>query len=185
VDPERIVFLGHSFGGTNVYNLLSQTKRAKAAIVAAGVFDLVSEWGHFGMPYELIRSSLNVRGRTAAVETGQYSMGGTPWEKPQSYLDDSPSFHAKDITTPVLILNGDVDYVSVEHAKFAYQALRRSNVPTRLVIFFGEVHNVSGPGNMSVAASEILKWLGEYLGRGSSPGTEPTHKEAQAQVDKN
>src|SRR5439155_23490798 len=126
----------------------------------------------------------NVRGRTAGVETGQYSMGGPPWERPQSYVESSPSSHVKEIKTPVLILNGDVDYVSVEHAKFAYQALRRSSVPTRLVIFFGESHNIGGPGNMAVAASEILKWLGEYLGSGSSPGTGATPKGARAQAEK-
>jgi dipeptidyl aminopeptidase/acylaminoacyl peptidase len=161
--PAKIALTGVSFGAFNVYSVLSRTHIAKAAILQAGVFDLVSEWGRADQSSDLLSDSLDSRQRIAQLETGQYGIGAPPWEVLDRYVHESPSLNAQAIKTPTLILNGDLDFVDVANAEFAYKALNRIGTPARLVVFFGEGHSIYSPGNMAMMAREILAWLNTHL----------------------
>ena len=64
--------------------------------------------------------------RMFQYEHTQSRIGGTLWDKPELYLENSPIFNTDKVTTPVLILHNDEDgavpwYQGIEY----FMALRR------------------------------------------------------------
>jgi pimeloyl-ACP methyl ester carboxylesterase len=164
VDRNRIAFIGTSFGGLNVLQLLTRTDIAKAAISRVGLFNLVAEWGSFTPNRTLGNNAFPTDSPAATVEGGQTGMRGTPWEDTEQYLYNSPDTHVANIRTPTLLLKGDQDVVSQHAAEYAFLALKRVGVPVRLVLFHGEAHGVRSGANQARYAKEVLDWLDTYLG---------------------
>ena len=52
-------------------------------------------------------------------------MGVPPWRDPQRYIDNSPLFWAHQITTPLMLVHGDLDFVNVNEAEQLFAALHR------------------------------------------------------------
>ena len=50
VDPDAVVLFGRSYGGYAVAGIIGQTNIYKAAIAAAGVYNLMSVYGAFRYP---------------------------------------------------------------------------------------------------------------------------------------
>jgi len=165
VDPDRIAFVGQSNGGLNVLQLLTRTDIAKAAISEVGPFNLTAEWSSFAADETLASAAFSITTQATLTEGGQFGMKGPPWEAAEQYLHNSPDTHVANVRTPVLLLKGDQDYVSQQAAQYAFLALKRIGVPTRLVLFQGESHANVSASNLSRVAQEILNWLATYLGQ--------------------
>jgi|SRR5215510_6282138 len=81
-DPERIGVMGNSYGGYSALGLGTQTSRFKAAVVAAGITDLVSVYGAFD-PETRYADTYIPSSQRFLAEKGQFRMGGPVWQDSQ------------------------------------------------------------------------------------------------------
>ncbi len=133
VDEKNIGLQGHSWGGYQIAYLLTRTNMFKCAEAGAPVVNMISAYG--GIRWG---SGLS---RMFQYEHTQSRIGGTLWEKPLRYIENSPIFTVDKITTPVLILHNDKDgavpwYQGIEF----FVALRRLNKPAWMLNYNDEPH---------------------------------------------
>jgi dipeptidyl aminopeptidase/acylaminoacyl peptidase len=133
VDEKNIGIQGHSWGGYQTAYLITRTNLFKAAEAGAPVANMISAYG--GIRWE---SGLS---RMFQYERSQSRLGGSLWEKPMLYIENSPIFFADKIQTPLLLLHNDADgavpwYQGIE----MFMALRRLNKPVWMLNYNGEPH---------------------------------------------
>jgi len=133
VDPARIGIQGHSWGGYQIAYLLTRTSLFRCAESGAPVVNMISAYG--GIRWE---SGLS---RQFQYERTQSRIGGSLWEYPLRFLENSPIFTTDKVTTPVLILHNDADgavpwYQGIEW----FTALRRLGKPAWLLNYNDEPH---------------------------------------------
>ncbi|MEA3451384.1 MAG: prolyl oligopeptidase family serine peptidase, partial [Bacteroidota bacterium] len=107
----------------------------KAASAGAPVSNMTSAYG--GIRW---KSGMS---RMFQYEKTQSRIGGTLWDKPLQYIENSPIFYAPKINTPLLIRHDDNDgavpwYQGIE----LFVALRRLNKPVWLLNYNGQPHNL-------------------------------------------
>lgn len=152
-DLERMAVGGASYGGYLTNWLLATTKRFKAGVSMAGIFDLgqdfsTSEFGSWEVHY----------------------LGGTPWEKPALYRERSPLTYAAQITAPLLILHGlEDDNTFVTNGKGLYRALSTLGRTVEFVVYPREGHGLSEPAHRLDEAQRTLEWLGRHVLGGATP----------------
>ncbi len=113
IDIHHIGLQGHSFGGYEVNYLVTASHSFTAAASASGPTDLFSLY------------SLSSYSRYM-TETYQGRIGGSPWNKRNLYLKNSPFFQANKITTPLLLMIGKNDNsVPPQQGIELFLALRR------------------------------------------------------------
>ncbi|MEP2667947.1 MAG: prolyl oligopeptidase family serine peptidase [Cyclobacteriaceae bacterium] len=133
VDEKNIGIQGHSWGGYQAAYLVTRTNLFKAAEAGAIVSNMTSAYGG-------IRWGSGMS-RMFQYERTQSRIGGTLWEKPLLYVENSPLFFADKIETPMLLLHNDADgavpwYQGIE----MYMAMRRLNKPVWMLNYNGEPH---------------------------------------------
>jgi len=133
VDPARIGMQGHSWGGYQSAYLITQTNLFAAAGSGAPVSNMTSAYGGIRWGSGLSRQF--------QYEQTQSRIGGTLWDKPMLYLENSPIFHLQDVTTPLLILHNDHDgavpwYQGIE----LFMAMRRLEKPAWLLNYNDQPH---------------------------------------------
>jgi dipeptidyl aminopeptidase/acylaminoacyl peptidase len=101
VDESSIGIQGHSWGGYQIAYMVTQTTRFKAAAPGALVSNMTSaysgiRWGT-GLP------------RQFQYEHSQSRIGGSLWEYPLRFLENSPVFRADRVQTPLLMIHNDED----------------------------------------------------------------------------
>lgn len=155
-DPERIAVMGHSYGGYCVLALLTQTRLFRTAVCSAGTVELTSFYSDFwnGMNF-----------RWAWAERGQGRMGGTPWEKREAYIRNSPFFFLDRVTAPVLLVSGTDVEEDARQAKQAFGALRRLDRTVELRLYRGEGHTLStwSADSRRDLTCRVLTWFEKYL----------------------
>jgi dipeptidyl aminopeptidase/acylaminoacyl peptidase len=133
VDEKNIGVQGHSWGGYQIAYLVTRTNIFKAAEAGAPVSNMFSAYG--GIRWETGLS------RMFQYERTQSRIGGSIWEYPLRYVENSPVFWADKINTPLLIMHNDNDghvpwYQGIE----LFVALRRLGKPAWLINYSGEPH---------------------------------------------
>ncbi|RMG81041.1 MAG: S9 family peptidase, partial [Bacteroidetes bacterium] len=133
VDKDRIGVQGHSWGGYQIAYLLTKTNIFRCAEAGAPVVNMFSAYG--GIRWG---SGLS---RMFQYEKTQSRIGGTIWEYPLRYLENSPIFFLDKVETPVLIMHNDHDgavpwYQGIEY----FVGLRRLGKPAWLLNYNGEPH---------------------------------------------
>jgi len=133
IDKERIGVQGHSWGGYQIAYLLTKTDIFKCAESGAPVVNMFSAYGG-------IRWGSGMS-RMFQYERTQSRIGGTIWDYPLRYIENSPIFEMDKTNTPVLILHNDKDgavpwYQGIEY----FVALRRLGKPAWLLNYNGEPH---------------------------------------------
>jgi dipeptidyl aminopeptidase/acylaminoacyl peptidase len=163
-DPDRLAVAGHSFGGYSTYAIITYTDRFKAAIAMSGHPDLVSLYGQF-LPHERYSDRVHM-GLTPVLinEYGPFNMGGSPWDDLWRYLRNSPLFYLDRVTTPLMIVHGDMDGAPIQQGEEAFTALHRMGKPAKFVRYWGEGHVVASPVNVRHLWQQIFDWLDKYLG---------------------
>jgi dipeptidyl aminopeptidase/acylaminoacyl peptidase len=164
-DPERIGLMGHSYGGYTVYGLVTQTQRFKAAVAYAGPTDLLSLYGSLDPRYRFNDVTTPIWG-PYFLESQQARMGVPPWQDLERYLRNSPYVHADKVTTPLLMIHGDLDVIPLSQAEEFFVALNRLGKRAKLVRYLAEGHVVESPGNTLDMWEHILNWFDEYLRNG-------------------
>ena len=133
VDKENIGVQGHSWGGYQIAYLVTKTDIFKAAEAGAPVPNMISAYGGIRWWTGLSRQF--------QYEHTQSRIGGTPWEYPTRYLENSPIFTMDKINTPLLIMHNDADghvpwYQGIEF----FVSLRRLGKPSWFLNYNGEPH---------------------------------------------
>jgi dipeptidyl aminopeptidase/acylaminoacyl peptidase len=158
-DPQRLGIMGHSWGGTTVYALLTRTPRFRAAVARAGVADWISDYG---------RLDGVVPGFSLGAARSEWNFGGTLWQKQDAYLKGSSLFDFDKITTPILIIQGQADTnVSATQSEEAFSALQRLGKDVTLVEYKGEDHVEAfwSYDNQIDYATRIIAWFQDRLTR--------------------
>ena len=163
VDEKAIGIQGHSWGGYQIAYMITQTNRFRAAAAGAPVANMFSayngiRWGP-GLP------------RQFQYERTQSRIGGTPWQYPLRFLENSPVFHADKVSTPLLMLHNDGDdavpwYQGIEY----FLALRRLGKETYMFNYNGEPHGLRKRANQKDYASRLLDFFDYHLKGSSKPG---------------
>ena len=133
IDKENIGVQGHSWGGYQIAYLIAKTDMFKAAEAGAPVANMISAYG--GIRWG---SGLS---RMFQYEHTQSRIGGTLWEYPLRYIENSPIFFIDKVNTPVLIMHNDKDtavpwYQGIEY----FVSLRRLGKPSWMLNYQGEPH---------------------------------------------
>jgi dipeptidyl aminopeptidase/acylaminoacyl peptidase len=159
-DPEKLAVGGHSYGAIATNFIITQTHRFKAAISNAGEFLYIVNYG----------TDLYSR-------HWEYELG-LPWENRALWEKLSPFSRLKEITTPTLVLGGDVDSnVPITNGEQLYQSLKRLGVPTMLVVYPGEYHDFVRPSFVKDLYERYIFWYGHYV-KGEGPASPPEAKRA-------
>lgn len=133
VDRDNVGLQGHSWGGYQIAHIITRTDLFKCAESGAPVVNMFSAYG--GIRWGSGRS------RMFQYEQTQSRIGGTIWDKPLRYLENSPIFFLDKINTPVLILHNDKDsavpwYQGIEF----FVGMRRLGKPAWLLNYNDEPH---------------------------------------------
>ncbi|WP_026952108.1 alpha/beta hydrolase family protein [Algoriphagus mannitolivorans] len=162
VDTENMAIQGQSWGGYQVAYLITQTNMFKAAGAGAPVVNMTSAYGG-------IRWGTGMS-RMFQYEQTQSRIGGTLWEKPMYYLENSPLFMMDRVQTPVLIMHNDEDgavpwYQGIE----MFMALKRLNKPAWLLQYNGEDHNLTQRKNAKDLSVRLSQFFDHYLKGAPAP----------------
>ncbi|MCW0484392.1 S9 family peptidase [Gaoshiqia sediminis] len=165
IDKNRIGIQGQSWGGYQTAYLIGQTDMFAAAMAGAPVSNMTSAYG--GIRWETGLS------RMFQYENTQSRIGGTLWEKPIQYIENSPLFYAPKINTPLLMMHNDQDgavpwYQGIE----LFVAMRRLNKPAWLLNYNNEPHNLKKESweNRMDLSRRMKQFFDHYLKGAPMPG---------------
>jgi dipeptidyl aminopeptidase/acylaminoacyl peptidase len=171
-DPARLGVMGHSFGGYSVYSIVAYTHRFRAAVALAGAADLPSLYGDFEPTRRHSEVAVDVPDMDGLIENGQLRMGTHPWGDLWRYLRNSPVFFADRITTSLMIIQGDMDFISMGQGEEMFSALYRMGKPAKFVRYWGEGHMIErSPANVRDMWRRVFDFFDtEMHGRRDSTG---------------
>jgi peroxiredoxin/dienelactone hydrolase len=156
VDPKGIGASGHSWGGYQTAFLVTRTNIFHAVESGAPVSNMISAYGG-------IRYSSGVS-RQFQYERTQSRIGGTPWEYPLRYWENSPIFFADKVNTPVLIMANDNDgAVPWTQGIEYFMALRRLGKEAYLFNYTGEDHGLGKRQNMKDWTRRMAEYFDCHL----------------------
>jgi dipeptidyl aminopeptidase/acylaminoacyl peptidase len=154
LDAERVGVMGGSYGGYLTALLIGRTSRFAAAITERAFLDPVSF-------------------------VGSSDIG---WSFPDQYLGTDPErlaaqsamTTARSITTPTLVIHSEEDWrCPVEQGARLYVELKRRGVPSELLLFPGEGHEMSRSGRPKhrlARFEHVLRWWARWLPTPDDPG---------------
>jgi dipeptidyl aminopeptidase/acylaminoacyl peptidase len=151
-DPAKLGVMGWSYGGYLAAWIVTQTDRFKAACVGAGATDLVSYTGTADAPGYL-----------------PFYLGSEPWQAEGLWRARSPITHIGRVSTPTLILHGEVDpRVPIGQAYELHTALVRRKVPVQMAVYPRQGHTIQEPKLLEDAMARVVAWFDRWL-RGQTP----------------
>ena len=152
LDGARVGVMGGSYGGYLAAWLTTRSQRFVAAIVERGFLD----------PSSFVGSS-DIGWFFAPEYVGDTALPGGA----ELVAAQSPMAHVGDVQTPTLVIHSEQDWrCPVEQGQRWFVELKRRGVPTELLLFPGEGHELTRSGRPShrVARFEhVLAWWARYL----------------------
>ena len=162
VNENAIGIQGHSWGGYQIAYMVTQTNRFKAAAPGALVANMTSaysgiRWGT-GLP------------RQFQYERSQSRIGGSLWDYPLRFLDNSPIFRADRVETPLLMIHNDEDdavpwYQGIEY----FLALRRLGKEAYMFNYNGEKHGLRKRINQKDYTRRLQEFFDHFLKGAPAP----------------
>ena len=162
VDEKAIGIQGHSWGGYQIAYMVTQTNRFRAANAGAPVANMTSaydgvRWGT-GLP------------RQFQYERSQSRIGGSLWQYPMRFLENSPIFGADRVQTPLMMLANDADdavpwYQGIEY----FLALRRLGKEVYMFNYNGEPHHLLKRPNQKDYTVRMQQFFDHYLKGAARP----------------
>jgi acetyl esterase/lipase len=141
VDAKRVGIHGHSWGGYQTAFLVTQTNMFAAAIAGAPLTDMIAM-------YNAIYWNTGTANQPI-FESSQGRFTGSPTDNMEAYVRNSPVYHAKNVTTPLIILHNDKDgAVDWTQGIEYFNTLRRMGKPVVMLQYKGENHGLRKPENM-------------------------------------
>jgi dienelactone hydrolase len=162
VDPKRIGITGQSWGGYQSAFLITRTNMFAAAVPNATVVNMTSAYGGIRWASGLARAF--------QYEHTQSRIGGSLWEYPERYIENSPLFHLDKVTTPVLFMANDNDgavpwYQGIEF----YVAMRRLQKEAYMLVYNGDEHNPTKRANQKDIDKKMLEFFAVKLQGAEAP----------------
>ena len=135
VDEKAIGIQGHSWGGYQIAYMITQTDIFAAVEAGAPVSNMTSAYGGIRWGSGMVRQF--------QYEKTQSRLGGTLWEVPLRYIENSPVFWADKVNTPIMMMHNDEDdavpwYQGIEYI----MALRRLGKEAYMFNYNGEKHGL-------------------------------------------
>lgn len=156
VDTTRMFVSGCSGGGVLSSWVIGHTQRFAAAAVRCPVIDWISMTGVTDVPLF-----------TYSLFTDKW------WDKPDAWLAHSSLMYVGHITTPTLLMTGELDRrTPIPQSEEFYSALKMRHVPTVLLRFADEYHGTgSKPSNFMRTQLYMMSWFEKWGGggKGKSP----------------
>jgi len=160
VDTTRMYVSGCSGGGVLSSWVIGHTTRFAAAAVRCPVIDWIAMAGQTDIPLFT------------------YSFFHQPfWEKPDEWLAHSSLMYVGHVTTPTLLMTGELDRrTPIPQTEEYYAALKMRHVPAVMLRFNEEFHGTgSKPSNFMRTQLYMLSWFEKHKAAGeaaaSSQGT--------------
>ncbi len=156
VDSKRLGITGQSWGGYQTNYVITVTNMFAAAVPNATVVNMTSAYGGIRWQTGLLR--------TFQYEHSQSRIGGSLWQYPERFIENSPLFKLDRVTTPVLFMANDNDgavpwYQGIEF----YSAMRRLQKEAYLVVYNGDEHNPTKRANQKDIDLKMQQFFGAKL----------------------
>jgi dipeptidyl aminopeptidase/acylaminoacyl peptidase len=156
VDPARVGFVGHSWGGYHATYAATHSDIFAATVAGAPLTDFVSFMGQIHWAQG--------NAETDHWETGQARMEVPYWEDPEAHHRNSPVHNVNNMKTPILMAFGDADgTVDWDQGTEFYNFARRAGKQMVLLVYEGEGHSFRRKPNQVDYHRRILEWFGHYL----------------------
>ncbi|KQS56813.1 peptidase S9 [Geodermatophilus sp. Leaf369] len=147
LDDGRVGVMGGSYGGFMTTLLIGRTQRFAAAISERA----------FNDPVSFVGSS----------DIGFFFADQYVGTDPERIAAQSPMAGAHRITTPTMVVHSEEDWrCPLEQGTRLFVELKRRGVPTELLLFPGEGHELSRSGRPShrrARLEHVLRWWGRWL----------------------
>jgi len=146
IDEDNLFVYGGSGGGVLTAWIVGHTDRFAAASSNYPVIDWISFVGTTDGP-------------------GWYrNFEKFPWEDPSEHLRRSPLMYAGNVTTPTMLMTGELDLrTPMPQTEEFYAALKIQKVPTVMLRFKGEYHGTSSiPSNYMRSQLFIHSWFEKW-----------------------
>ncbi|MGH7507729.1 MAG: alpha/beta hydrolase family protein, partial [Longimicrobiales bacterium] len=102
--------------------------------------------------------------RMFQYEKTQSRIGGSLWEQPLRFIENSPIFFANKVNTPLLMMHNDQDgAVPWEQGIEYFVALRRLHKPVWMLNYNGEDHGLRKEQNQKDWAIRMQQFFDHYL----------------------
>ncbi|HEX9654225.1 MAG TPA: prolyl oligopeptidase family serine peptidase, partial [bacterium] len=150
--PDSLCVMGWSYGGFMTSFIITKSSQFQVASVGAGVTNLMSFTGTADIPGFL----------------PDY-FGGEPWDKLETYMKHSAMFNIKGVNIPTQIIHGEEDVrVPLSQGQELYNALRRQDCPTEMVVYPRTPHGVREPKFIQDVGERIIAWFNLHLRKKTS-----------------
>jgi len=156
VNEDAIGIQGHSWGGYEIAYMITQTNRFKAAAPGAPVVNMTSAYSgvrwETGLP------------RQFQYEHTQSRIGGSLWEYPMRFLENSPLFRLDRVQTPIMYVHNDNDgavpwYQGIE----LFLGLRRLGKEAYMFTYNGEPHGIRRRANQEDYTRRLQQFFDHFL----------------------
>ena len=147
IDATRMYVGGCSGGGVLSSWVIGHTNRFAGAAVRCPVMNWISFAGNADVPY-----------------FGHAWFEKPYWEDPKPWLDQSPLMYVGNVTTPTVIMTGELDLrTPMAQSEEYFQALQMRGIPSALLRFQGEFHGTgSKPSNFMRTQLYMMSWYQQH-----------------------
>jgi dipeptidyl aminopeptidase/acylaminoacyl peptidase len=151
IDEKRLGVTGGSGGGLLTNWTITQTDRFAAAVSQRSIADWYGFW--FTADFTLFTPTWFRK---------------APWEDPADFIARSPITHVAKVKTPLMLVDGDDDLRTppADGGEMMFRALKYLKVPTVMVRFPGETHELSRSGKPKHRVERlqhIVSWFDRWL----------------------
>ena len=146
IDSSRVAALGGSFGGYMANWIAGHTDRFRAIVTHASLWDLTEFHG------------------TTDLGVWWEQEFGDPYLDDARYLENSPHRAVGAITTPMLVIHGEMDYrVPIGQGLKLWTDLRRNGVESMFLYYPDEHHWILKPNNSRLWYATVLAFLDHHV----------------------
>ena len=147
VDEDQLFVTGGSGGGVLTAWIVGHSDRFAAAVAAKPVIN----WYSFVLTADI-----------APVYKSWFP--GLPWDHLEHYMERSPLHHVGNVTTPTMLLTGEVDYrTPISETEQFYTALKLRGIDTAMVRIPEASHGIAArPSYLISKVAHILEWFERY-----------------------
>lgn len=147
-DEAKMGVMGWSYGGFMSSWIVGHTDRFKVASIGAPVVDLAHQ---------------NLTDDIEGFLPSYFK--ANPWDDWSKYDAHSPLRFIQNVKTPVMLQHGEADLrVPFSNSVMFYNALRRRNVPVRLLALPRQPHGPTEPRMVLKTMQTNVEWFEKYIG---------------------
>jgi len=94
----------------------------------------------------------------------EFSLGGSPYDKPQQFMKESPISYIKQAKTPILLHVGEADArVPKPQNDELHMALKKMGVPVEYLVYPGQPHGLQEPRYQLVKMVAEYNWFEKWI----------------------